>query len=272
MCLAYLAISTLPEWPLLIAANRDEFHGRPTLVAAPWADHPDVFAGIDLRANGSWLGVTRTGRYALVTNYRDPSHQIENAPSRGDLVREFLTGHEAPSIYAARIHAAQAAYNGFNLIVGNATEAFYVGNRASQAQAVRLGPGRYMLSNHLLDTPWPKAERLRRTLDGLPPKQLDQSLSPLFELLKDTTPADDGDLPQTGLSLDRERLLSSPFIVSPDYGTRCSTIIAIHETGRAIMSEVSYDKSGRPTERHDWPFCIKPGERREYYIPSSAEV
>src|SRR5690606_24190843 len=132
MCLAYLAISTLPEWPLLIAANRDEFHSRPALVAAPWTDHPNVIAGIDRRVNGSWLGVTHTGRYALITNYRDPGSQIDNAPSRGDLVREFLTSQEPPLSYAARIHANGAAYNGFNLIIGDAGEAFYIGNRARQ--------------------------------------------------------------------------------------------------------------------------------------------
>ncbi|NYT61135.1 NRDE family protein [Alcaligenaceae bacterium] len=256
MCIAYLALDAHPDWPLFIAANRDEFHSRPTRAAAPWPDHPDVIAGIDCLAHGTWLGITRQGRFALLTNYRDPSALITNAPSRGELTSQFLTGHESVNTYANRIHAVADAYNGFNLIVGKLAQACYVGNRTEHGAPQSLASGRYIISNHLLDTPWPKAERLRQALDQYPLEALEQSLTPVFNILKDNTQAHDCALPSTGLSLERERLLSSPFIISPNYGTRCSTIIAVHASGRAMLSESSYDASGTLTERHDWPFLI----------------
>ncbi|UYO92190.1 NRDE family protein [Pollutimonas sp. M17] len=256
MCIAYLAISADPQWPLFIAANRDEFHQRPSLPAAPWRDRPDVIAGMDCLGGGSWLGITRQGRFALLTNYRDPSRFMPGAPSRGELVSRYLTGGEPPASYARQVHAAGSDYNGFNLIAGDLDAACYVGNRAGQTAPQLLRPGRYIVSNHLLDTPWPKAERLRAALDSFPLNRLEQSLTPIFEILKDGTPAQDHVLPNTGLTLERERLLSSPFIVSPDYGTRCSTVIAVHASGRVLFSEVSYDESGLSTQRHDWPFSI----------------
>jgi uncharacterized protein with NRDE domain len=258
MCIAYLAISANPRWPLFIAANRDEFHQRASLPAAPWSERPDVIAGIDCLGKGSWLGITRQGRYALLTNYRDPSRLISDAPSRGELVSQYLTNLESPASYSQRIHDAGPAYNGFNLIVGDLNSACYVGNRAAQTEPQTLQPGRYIVSNHLLDTPWPKAERLRTALDSFALEGLEQSLTPIFEILKDNTPAEDHTLPSTGLTLERERLLSSPFIISPDYGTRCSTVIAVHASGRVFFSEVSYDESGRSTQRHDWPFSLVP--------------
>lgn len=258
MCIAYLSISAHPRWPLFIAANRDEFHQRASRPAAPWPDRPDIIAGIDCLGKGSWLGMTRQGRYALLTNYRDPSRLIPDAPSRGELVSQYLTNQESPASYARRVHDAGSAYNGFNLIVGDPDTACYVGNQAGQAMPQPLQPGRYILSNHLLDTPWPKAERLRTALDSFPLDGLEQSLTPVFEILKDGTPAQDHALPSTGLTLERERLLSSPFIVSPDYGTRCSTVIAVHASGRVFFSEVSYDESGRSTQRHDRPFSLVP--------------
>ncbi|MCC2595649.1 NRDE family protein [Pusillimonas sp. MFBS29] len=254
MCIAYLAIAAHPDWPLFIAANRDEYHDRPCLPAAPWAQHPDIIAGLDCQASGSWLGVTRQGRFALITNYRDPAHVMNNAPTRGKLVSRYLTGQEPPHSYADKVHAQAAAYNGFNLIVGDRNAAFYTANREESTGPRQLSPGRYVLSNHLLDTAWPKAERLRQALDAFPLENLERSLTPVFEMLKDGTPAPDDHLPSTGLSLERERLLSSPFIVSPEYGTRCSTVIALHASGRGLLSEISYDASGAATERHDWPF------------------
>ncbi|PLC52064.1 hypothetical protein CR155_20135 [Pollutimonas nitritireducens] len=257
MCLAYLAIAAHPDWPLFIAANRDEFHDRPSAPAHPWLDFPDVIAGIDCKAQGTWLGVTRQGKFALLTNYRDPSSVVTDAPSRGDLVSRYLVGDELPRSYACHTHQKASAYNGFNLIVGDLSTYFYVGNRTGQDGPRQLTPGRYIISNHLLNTAWPKAERLRLALNQYPLELLEQSLNPVFALLKDNTRADDPALPQTGLTLERERLLSSPFIVSPDYGTRCSTIIAVHASGRAILSEISYDPCGSPKERHDWPFQIE---------------
>lgn len=257
MCIAYIAIHTHPDWPLFIAANRDEFHQRPSIPAAPWAEHPNVIAGIDCQAGGTWLGITRQGRFALLTNYRDPGHILANAPSRGKLTSDYLTQNQPAQRYAQNIADKATAYNGFNLIVGDLRQTYYVGNRDAGIAARLLAPGRHVLSNHLLDTPWPKAERLRQALDRFPLDQLEQSLATVFNVLKDTTQAEDHALPNTGLPQERERLLSSPFIVSPNYGTRCSTVIAVHAGGRALLSEISYGPAGLATQRHDWPFMVE---------------
>lgn len=258
MCIAYLALQTHPDWPLFIAANRDEFHARPARAAAPWPHHPDVIGGIDEIAHGTWLGFHRSGRFGLLTNYRDlrlkgPDHPV----SRGELVKQYLTQTVSPEHYAATAAQRGAEFQGYNLIVGDLEQAWYVGNQVTgPLQAQALGAGRYVLSNHLLDTAWPKAERLREVLTHFPVEHLERSVNRVFELLKDTTQADDKDLPETGLPLDRERLLSSPFIISPNYGTRCSTVIAVHRSGQVLFSEQTYDTEGRATERHDWPSTL----------------
>lgn len=256
MCIAYLALLSDPDWPLLIAANRDEFHARPALALAPWENHPDIIAGIDVQAGGTWLGITRSGRFGLLTNYREMSHHSVAAPTRGDLVSAYLSGSESAQEYSWQVSQHANAYNGFNLIVGDLATACYISNRHTVSEPQTLVAGRYVVSNHLLDTPWPKAERLRQAFGQLDTSSLTHSLRAVFDTLKDTTPAEDKYLPQTGLSLERERLLSSPFIISPDYGTRCSTVIMVHKTGRALVSEISYDTAGMETQRHDWPFTI----------------
>ncbi|KAA0910869.1 NRDE family protein [Pusillimonas sp. ANT_WB101] len=269
MCIAYLAIGTHPDWPLFIAANRDEFHHRPTVPARPDTLGPGIIAGIDLQGQGSWLGMTKQGRYALITNYRDPARLIPDAPTRGQLVSRFLQSDMTPQAYAGQVQRGSQAYNGFNLIVGDLHDARYVGNRTGQAQPVSLEPGRYVLSNHLLDTPWPKAQRLRNALDAFPVNMLERSLTEVFEILQDETTARDDMLPRTGLSLERERLLSSPFIVSAEYGTRCSTVIAVHASGQALFSEVSYTPAGTIARRHDWPCDICPQETSDHQVASS---
>lgn len=256
MCIAYLALNSHPDWPLLIAANRDESHRRPSRAAAPWDTHPDLIAGIDLEAGGTWLGVTRQGRFGLLTNYREMGRHNPQAPSRGDLVSDYLKTSTSPVAYAEQINERADAYNGFNLIVGDLATASYVSNRTPERQPQSLASGRYVVSNHLLDTPWPKAERLRQAFEQLKMDSLARSVKCVFTTLKDTTPADDIYLPKTGISLEFERLLSSPFIISEDYGTRCSTVIVMHKSGRALLSEISYDAKGMETQRHDWPFFI----------------
>ncbi|WP_323017420.1 NRDE family protein [Castellaniella sp.] len=252
MCIAYLSLGH-PQWPVLIAANRDEFHARPTRAAGPWPARPDVIAGQDLNAGGAWLGWAAGGRFALLTNYREPGLPTPpHAPSRGVLVRDYLLGSASAADYSQAIARRAEDWAGFNLITGDAHQAWYLGNRDPAGSPRALPPGRYVLSNHLLDTPWPKSRRLREALDALPAARWAQSPDEVFALLHDTTQARAQDLPDTGLAAAREQLLSSPFIISPDYGTRCSTLIAIQADGATLFSEQSYDAAGQATERHDW--------------------
>jgi len=253
MCIAYLSLGANRDWPVFIAANRDEFHDRAALPARPWPHAPHVIAGRDLTAGGTWLGLSRGRRWALLTNFRSPGSHRDGLTSRGHLVSDFLLGEMPPEEYTTYIYSKAGEYNGFNLIVGQGLHAWYVGNHEACSGPVPLGPGRYALSNHALDTPWPKVERLRTRLDALVPENGELMLEPIYETLRDGARPEDSQLPRTGVALDMERLLSSIFIVSPRYGTRCSTIIALDDKGNGVFSETTYDASGKPSERHDWP-------------------
>lgn len=256
MCIAYLSLGANPRWPVFIAANRDEFHERPALTARPWEDAPQVIAGRDLTAGGTWLGLSQGRRWAVLTNFRDPGAQREGLESRGRLVSDFLLGDMPAEDYAKSVYSDAGHYNGFNLIIGQGLYAWYVGNHAACTGPAPLGPGRYALSNHALDTPWPKVERLRNGLETLVPQGGELDLEPIYDILRDGAQAEDQALPRTGVPLEVERMLSSIFIVSPNYGTRCSTIIALGQDGRGVFSETSYDATGRPRERHDWPVQV----------------
>jgi len=258
MCLAVLALHALPGIPVLIAANRDEFHERPTLPAAQWPDAPGIYAGRDGRAGGTWMGVTERGRYALVTNFREPGSFRENAPSRGALVEDYLRGGETPTGYLARVHAMDQAYNGFNLIVGDTREAWYLSNRDGGPRA--LAPGVYALSNHLLDTPWPKLARTKAAFTAVLGKGQQPDLAALMAALADREPADNADLPATGLPLDRERLLSSPFIVSPNYGTRSSSVLALRDGGAGQLHERRFAPDGSVNGESGLTFSWRAGE------------
>lgn len=245
MCLILLAWQVRPEYPLVVAANRDEFYARPTAPAAVWPEAPHVLAGRDLQAGGTWLGVGRAGRFAALTNYRDPASNRTGAPSRGELVAGFLRGEAAPADYVAALAPHAAQYNGFNLLVGDAHEMRYFSNVAEETTHIgALPPGIYGLSNHLLDTPWPKVARgksaLAEALQALP------DTTPLLELLHDDRAAPDEHLPRTGVSLEWERLLSAAFIRSPTYGTRSSTVVLRHADGRTTFREETWDTAGNP--------------------------
>lgn len=243
MCLAVLALHHLSGVPVLIAANRDEFHERPTQAAAVWpGGKPQLYAGRDLRAGGTWMGVDERGRYALVTNFRDPQNLLADAPSRGALVEAYLRGDARPADYLADVHTRAARYNGFNLIVGDTASAGYLSNYDGAPRA--LPPGIYALSNHLLDTPWPKLMRLKAGFERVLQASPQPNLPALYEALADSTPATDDELPHTGIPLERERLLSSPFIVSPNYGTRASSVLALHADGRGELHERRFSPEG----------------------------
>jgi uncharacterized protein with NRDE domain len=247
MCLVLLVWRMHPHHPCLVAANRDEFHARPTAAAEWWADRPQILAGRDLEAGGTWLGVTRAGRFAALTNYRDPQRRRApaTAPSRGTLVTSLLDSTAGVAEGLAYLHERRAHFNPFNVIFSDGER---LGIYESAIGAGReLGPGIYGLSNHLLDTPWPKVENAKTRLASALADLADTA--PLLELLRDDLPAADDELPRTGLSLEWERLLSSAFVRSPDYGTRCSTIIRIERPGRAYFDEWSWDSEGADSGR-----------------------
>ncbi|HYR07921.1 MAG TPA: NRDE family protein [Longimicrobium sp.] len=239
MCLIALALDAHPSYPLVIAANRDEFYARPTAPAAWWADAPEVLAGRDLREGGTWMGVTRGGRVAAVTNYRDPGlAQKAGAPSRGALVADFLRGSVDAEAYAHRLAGRAAQYNGFNLLVGDESGFFYLSNRTEGVR--RLEPGVYGLSNALLDTPWPKVLRAKRAMaDALDAAEGEGWDARLWEALADRVIAADDALPDTGVGSERERLLSPPFIRTDVYGTRASTVLTIGADGEVRFVERS---------------------------------
>jgi uncharacterized protein with NRDE domain len=250
MCLVLIAWRAAPRCPLLLAANRDEFHARPTLRADWWPDHPQILAGRDLEAGGTWLGLTRSGRFAALTNYRDPQRRHTPAPgvaapSRGSLVASLLESNASVAESLSYLRDAAANYHGFNVIFSDGERlAIY---ESARGHGRELGPGIYGLSNHLLDTPWPKVQNAKGRLQAALLETTDPA--PLLALLRDDRPAPDEALPRTGVSLEWERLLSSAFVRARDYGTRCSTIIRIDGRARAYFDEWSWDSEGADTGR-----------------------
>jgi uncharacterized protein with NRDE domain len=243
MCLVLFSFNTDSNTPLIVAANRDEFFARPSAAAAYWDDYPDVFAGRDLVAGGTWLGITRSGRFATLTNVREPHIVVDNPLSRGDLTREFLTGTMSAEEYLNTIKDKQHRYSGFNLLVGEINETkrelFYFSNR--KEGITRLSSGTYGLSNHLLDSEWPKVNAgksyLYRALEFTSDtKELHGNLR---EYLEDASLADDNILPSTGVSYEREKALSAAFISIPDYGTRSSAVLTI-SNNTVMFSEKNY--------------------------------
>jgi uncharacterized protein with NRDE domain len=239
MCLAVLALDAHPRYRVVVAANRDEYHARPTAAASWWPE--GVLAGRDLAAGGTWLGVTRTGRYALLTNVRDPSRHDPSAPSRGSLVPQLLAS-DAPVLAALdAVRRAGARQNGFNLLAGDAESAGWTSNRAADVRT--LSAGVYGLSNATLDSDWPKVRRTKAAVAQWIAAGEDAP-EPLLEALGDRTLASDDALPRTGVALEWERLLSAPFIVDARYGTRSSTVLTVDRAGEVRFVERSFDARG----------------------------
>ncbi len=256
MCLALFAFNTHPRFPLIVAANRDEFYARPTAPADFWGDRPDILAGRDLREGGTWLGVTRCGRFAAVTNYRDPRELRETRRSRGLLVRGFLEGGHPPLDYLGLVSRDADAYNSFNLVAGTLEEAAYFSNRAGTPRA--LGPGVYGLSNHLLDTPWPKVERVKAAFFEMLSHDKPGLVEGLFRILADGYRPADEELPETGVGLEWERLLSSAFIKSANYGTRSSTVLLVNSQGQAHFIERRFGPEGACLGAAEFEFSLQP--------------
>lgn len=252
MCLILLAWQAHPDYPLVVAANRDEFFARPTAAAQYWPDAPDLLAGRDLEAGGTWLGMTRGGRFAALTNYRDPAQQKSGAPSRGALVSAFLKGSMTAPDYLAHLQRTGGDHNGFNLIFGDLKALHYFSNCGDRAR--QLTPGIYGLSNHLLDTPWPKVARGKSALAAALHMLPDDAA--LMALLRDDRIAPDENLPRTGISLEWERLLSAAFVRSPAYGTRSSTTVLLDREGNLHFDELSYGQDAMPAGRARFNFRV----------------
>jgi uncharacterized protein with NRDE domain len=253
MCLALFALDAHSRFALVVAANRDEYHARPAAPAAWWDE--GWLGGRDLAAGGAWLGVTRAARWALVTNVREPSRHDPNAPTRGTLVPAALADPAPPSESLVRIVGSASAHNGFNLVAGRGADACWGSNRADAARA--LPAGVYGLSNAALDTPWIKVTRTKAAFNAWCARG-DDDFDALFAMLGDTALAPDELLPATGVSRERERLLSAPFIVDDHYGTRCSTVLAIGRDGHARFVERSFDPRGVPAGEVEHRFDVAP--------------
>jgi uncharacterized protein with NRDE domain len=255
MCLILVALETHPRYTLVLAANRDEFYERPTAQAAFWDEHPHLLAGRDLRGQGTWLGITLGGRIAAVTNYRDPSSIMEGAPSRGGLITGYLTGDEDPAPHIDRLKPKAHLFNGFNILLGDGRDMYWYSNRGEQEQ--RLSPGIHGVSNRLLDTPWPKITRGKERFQEILSQGEEVHPEEMFSMLRHGEPARDEDLPDTGVGLELERMLSPLFITSPDYGTRSSTLLLIDRDHRVTFLERTFNSDPQhPMDvRHE--FTIK---------------
>jgi uncharacterized protein with NRDE domain len=241
MCLIVFAWRVFPTLPIIAAANRDEYYDRPALPAAPWPDYPNVIAGRDLQGGGSWMGVTLDGengpRFAALTNIRAPAERRSDAPTRGKLVADFLTGSLPAPEYIAQIDASAQEYNGFNLVLGDRDGLYWYSNRggADPRNGKALEPGIYGISNGLLDDPWPKVVRTKAQFASLLCQGAPEEA--YFEMLADTTRAPDMRLPATGVPIDMERMLSAVCIDSPGYGTRTSTVVRVYRDAPPELSE-----------------------------------
>ncbi len=245
MCLILFSWKQKPGYKLILAANRDEFYERPTQEAGFWKDHPEILAGRDLEAGGTWMGITRYGRFAAVTNYRDPGIERDNTPSRGHLTADFLKSDLTPEVYLRTISKKGDAYYGFNLLVGNPDEMWYYNNINHEMR--ELPPGSYGLSNALLDTSWPKVQLGKEMFEKV--SQLGAISEEAFlGIMQNSQKAEDHDLPSTGVSYELEKAISSMFIETETYGTCCSTIMTIDNDHHIRLVEKSYPV-GKRTER-----------------------
>lgn len=238
MCLIVFAWRLVQGTPLVAVGNRDEFYDRPAEPAGWWKEFPDVLAGRDLRSGGTWLGVTRTGRFASVTNVRNPAMLKPNAPTCGALALDFLTGSASAQAYVNQVKERANEFNGFNLLVCDGEELIWYTNAVAEdgRNGKPLNPGFYGLSNGLLDAPWPKVVRTKAQFASLLCQNAPDEA--YFDMLSDTTRASDCRLPKTGVPIEMERMLSSVCIESPNYGTRASTVVKMRSGAAPLLHEV----------------------------------
>lgn len=243
MCLILLSFQASSHYPLVVAANRDEAYTRPTAAASFWTDHTQVYGGRDLEMGGAWMGLTVAGRFAAVTNFRDGYPKAGAPRSRGELVGGYLTGNAEAQAYLQTVAARQTEYAGFGTLAGDLHSLWFLSNYGDGVQAV--APGVHGLSNHLLDTPWPKVATGKQALAALLQHNAPSLMENCFDLLADRSVATDHDLPDTGVGLQREKALGAKFIAVDDrYGTRASTVIIVDRDGNATYAERSFGAHG----------------------------
>lgn len=283
MCLIVFSYKEHPDFPFIFAGNRDEFYARPARAARFWEDHPHLLGGRDLQAGGTWLGVTSDGRFATVTNYREPARAVPNARSRGELVTDFLVGDDAAPTFVSRLKTRAQRYGGFNLIFGNRERLYYYSNRGLGRDAsggdeprrgdtadqpasggtraehghgrdanggsggiepVAIAPGLHGLSNERLNTPWPKVRRAKMLMREII-EGGEFEAPPLLSMLADTARPPEDELPSTGIEPEWERALSSIFVQGEIYGTRASTVVLVRADGLLSFTEKTYGPGGR---------------------------
>ena len=257
MCLILLGWHAHPAYPLVVAGNRDERYERPSAAADFWKDEPGIFGGRDLELGGTWLGLERNGRFAAITNYRDGPAKKPAPRSRGELTANFLRGKDGPAAYLNKLATTDGClYGGYTLLVGDRDRLFSLSNRSSGG-VEELRPGVHGLSNHLLNTPWPKIVRGKRRVEALLGASEAELQAGLFEALADRSPATDADLPDTGVGAARERELSPAFISADHYGTRASTVLLIGKDGSAVFVERRFGPRGIPLGQTEKRFSLQ---------------
>lgn len=245
MCLIFIAYEAHPRYPLVVAANRDEFYRRPDLPAAFWPEGPGLLAGKDLQQGGTWMGITTEGRFAALTNYRDPSRFNPNAQSRGHLVQNYLVSNLDPQSYIDGLRPEDDKYNGFNLLAGSYKSLYYYSNREQLVRKIEKGV--HGLSNSLINIPWPKVTRGVEAISSC--LQNDNiEAEQLFTIMADREQPADRDLPETGVGLEMERMLGPMFVASPEYGTKSTTVLLVDRNQRVRFWEHSF----RPEQRGPW--------------------
>ncbi|MCP4348638.1 MAG: NRDE family protein [Desulfobacterales bacterium] len=267
MCLIFFSYEVNTDYHLILAANRDEFYDRPTSHLDFWEDTPYILAGRDLKNNGTWMGITQTGRFAAITNFREfpvsLSQNINQPPSRGLLISNFLAGTESPDIYLENIKKTGNSYNGFNLLVGDSSGLFYYSNRIDDVQKIK--PGLYGLSNHILDTPWPKVEKgkaefkvLAEKLRSCSDMEQEEIIEDIFSMLGDRSYPPEDRLPDTGIGITWEKILSPLCVRSEIYGTRSSSILLVEWDGKTTFLERTFiPKQGGTVEHKTRKFTIE---------------
>jgi len=244
VCLIAFSLGHHPGYPLVIAANRDESYDRPSASIAIWDDLPNIAGGRDLRAGGTWLAITKQGRWAALTNFRRAKSWRDDAPSRGHLVSDFLKGDMSPAAYLASLLPRAKAFNGFNLLVADRASVWYYSNRDDEPR--RVEPGIHALSNHLLDTPWPKVVMVKEALADIEPQPVPAMTDALAAAMSTREVPPGSTLPDTGIGLTEERLYSPPFIAAGHYGTRMTTVVLVDAEGRVAMEERTFGPYGTP--------------------------